>query len=810
MKGLRLQGIGSAWGITPRVILVAAVFGGVSLLTIVSGLHFRVPGTGTITDPREIFVILGAALTGPLAGMLTGLLASLADPGSSIRFHVIATHIIGCVWVGYAYRRVVYPRRTIAGFLAAWNGVVFIYYFLCSLPVLVVERVAFPAFFQTIVSGGGPFLAAVLHLYEGWVMEYLLTAVTTSVVLLILPAGYRHPLWVNVRKGTGGRTPVQRSFRRTLGIRLTAWFLLTSLLPLAILALFVRGHFRSLVLDERAAGEMQLVRVVARVLAEGDGTDPARSLSSIASSAGGSWAVLDTTDGLIAGFAIPPGDHSPLRDLSPESRSVLAAGGDGYTIDERDGMMLVYARVPGRPWRVVLAREMDATYRALRAFGEASMLRVAASLLTMSVIAGIAIWLIVGAPMRRLATAVERFGKGDRTVRVDTGQMSDETAVLGRAFNEMAENIGILHGGLEQEIRDRRSMEQALRESERKFHEMAEFLPQPVFETDLNGRITFANRAAFHAFRLADAMPLAGLNILDRVTDEDRPRAGENFSRLTRGESFHGAEYVMVRFDGSAFPALVHTGLVVADDVAVGVRGVVTDISGQKEAAAVLRKALAEKEVLLREVHHRVKNNLQVISSLLSLQADAIVDVRDRALFRESEDRVRSMALIHERLYKSSDVAWVDFQQYLESLVTSLFASYRRPGITYALEVDDCRMPLDVAIPCGLIVNELVTNALKHAYPDGTAGVVQVSLRTTDGHAHEMCVADDGAGLPAEIEPATTRSLGLSLVGILTHQIQGRLVIERGAGTAFRIHFTCAPPPHAAAGPAPVAAMKGT
>jgi two-component sensor histidine kinase len=158
-------------------------------------------------------------------------------------------------------------------------------------------------------------------------------------------------------------------------------------------------------------------------------------------------------------------------------------------------------------------------------------------------------------------------------------------------------------------------------------------------------------------------------------------------------------------------------------------------------------------------------------------------------LFKESEGRVRSMALIHERLYKSDDFARVEFREYVDSLVSTLFISYQRPGIIPEINICDCQLPLDTAIPCGLIINELISNALKHAYPDDRTGKVTVSMLETDDGLLEMDVHDDGIGLPADIEPDTTKTLGLNLVSILTRQLQGTLRIERNAGTGFHITF---------------------
>jgi two-component sensor histidine kinase len=204
-----------------------------------------------------------------------------------------------------------------------------------------------------------------------------------------------------------------------------------------------------------------------------------------------------------------------------------------------------------------------------------------------------------------------------------------------------------------------------------------------------------------------------------------------------------------------------------------------------------LKASLQEKEVLLKEIHHRVKNNLQVISSLLSLQSAKVEDEQVLEMFAESRDRVRSMALVHEKLYQSSDLAQVDFGEYVHSLVAQLTRTYHQTGDgAVALQVDaqDVALSIDMAVPCGLIINELVSNALKHAFPDGRNGKIRISLRAKrDGFALE--VTDNGVGFPDDKDFLNSESLGMQLVALLVEQIQGRIELDRRKGTTFRITF---------------------
>jgi two-component sensor histidine kinase len=205
----------------------------------------------------------------------------------------------------------------------------------------------------------------------------------------------------------------------------------------------------------------------------------------------------------------------------------------------------------------------------------------------------------------------------------------------------------------------------------------------------------------------------------------------------------------------------------------------------------VVRASLREKEVLLKEIHHRVKNNLQVISSLLNLQARYLADPAARAIFSQSQNRVQSIALVHERLYESADLSHVDFGKYLTVLLDNVFETYAATsrGISKIIEVEAANLSVDLAIPCGLIVNELVTNALKHAFPGGRAGTVRVSLHESPGGVLDLAVGDDGVGIPPDIDPRNTLSLGLDLVVTFAEQLSAELNIVREGGTCFQFRF---------------------
>jgi two-component sensor histidine kinase/CHASE1-domain containing sensor protein len=203
-----------------------------------------------------------------------------------------------------------------------------------------------------------------------------------------------------------------------------------------------------------------------------------------------------------------------------------------------------------------------------------------------------------------------------------------------------------------------------------------------------------------------------------------------------------------------------------------------------------LSAALNAQEILLRELHHRVKNNLQVIASLFSLQARYLPDPRYREIFEESRNRVFSIALAHEKLYRSKDLGRIDFSEYARNLVSHLHSMLGpNSAINVVTDIHEVTLPVETAIPCGLVINELVTNAFKHAFPAGRQGAIRVVLREVGPARWLVAVEDDGIGLPAQISLGKTDSLGLDLVSILATQIGAEVEVNRERGTSFKLTF---------------------
>ncbi len=331
-----------------------------------------------------------------------------------------------------------------------------------------------------------------------------------------------------------------------------------------------------------------------------------------------------------------------------------------------------------------------------------------------------------------------------------------------------------------------RQAEDALRKSEEKFRDIFEGSRDAIFLCNAYGRLVDANEAA-ESLTGRDGEQLNRMTLFDLFGKDSLDEAQAMFSYVMEGESAAG-EARFAKPDGTG-PDVEYGAKRMFIGETPFLHFTARDVSERKHAEDKIRASLAEKEILLKEIHHRVKNNMQIISSLLNLQTDYVEDPQAQDLFIESRNRISSMALVHEELYRSKDLSKVDLKEYVDKLVPRLLYSFgETKDIDRECSVEDARLTIRQAIPLGLIINELVTNSLKHGFPARESGVVGVSIRIREGNV-EVEVFDDGIGLPDDLDLAETQTLGMQLVTGLVSQLYGDLEVIRGGGARFRIVF---------------------
>ncbi len=300
------------------------------------------------------------------------------------------------------------------------------------------------------------------------------------------------------------------------------------------------------------------------------------------------------------------------------------------------------------------------------------------------------------------------------------------------------------------------------------------------------------NRAAERLFGYpaeeAIGSPISFVMPPDRVHEEN-----QIIDRLKRDEYIDHFETVQRRKDGQEFPvSLTISPIKDATGKIIGASKSVRDISDKKRAEEQIQASLREKEVLLREIHHRVKNNLQVIYSLLRLQSKLVTDPKASALFKDSQARVKAMALVHETLWQSKNLSRIDMSEYYRTLTRRLFESYGISSDTLGLNLNiaPVSFSMETAVSCGQLINELVSNCLKHAFPNGRTGDVTVELLSNGNDTYLLTVSDNGVGLPPDFEVGKAESLGWQLVPMLVEQLNGTFELQESAGTTVRLTFS--------------------
>ena len=358
-----------------------------------------------------------------------------------------------------------------------------------------------------------------------------------------------------------------------------------------------------------------------------------------------------------------------------------------------------------------------------------------------------------------------------------------EVKLLEELSNDLSFGLKAMRARFEKE-----KVERALRESEAKFRSFIETAEEGVWIIDEKAKTNYVNDAMLKILGYT-RNEMIGHSFFEFMDDENKNYAKKKLERRKKGigEKY---DFKFIHKNGSSVWTIISAKPLYKNSKFIGSLGMLTDITKRKEMEEELKKSLNEKEMLLKEIHHRVKNNLMVISSLLNLQSNYIKNKEDFDMFRESQNRAKSMALIHELLYRSDDLKSIDFGDYMGTLIKDLFNTYINDPSNLKLNLDLQNIKLDIntSIPLGLIVNELVSNSMKYAFPDGREGEINISLKVEDGE-YILIVGDNGVGIPDDIDFRNTDSLGLQLVINLTQQIDGEIELNKKHGTEFIIKF---------------------
>ena len=329
-----------------------------------------------------------------------------------------------------------------------------------------------------------------------------------------------------------------------------------------------------------------------------------------------------------------------------------------------------------------------------------------------------------------------------------------------------------------------------LKQSKSRLSSIMSSMVDLLFAFDKEGRFTFYHSGAKAALFL-EPDQLIGKKHVDVMPTHINELFVRAFKKVGKGEVVD-YEYWLDAGEGVRWFS-VKLSPMFLDGEFIGAVAVIRDISERKRDEEKIKASLAEKEVLLKEIHHRVKNNLQVISSLLSLQSGYINDKQTLEVFKNSQERVLAMALIHEKMYQSESLSQINFGEYINSLITSLFQSYylKQGKVRLKTQIEEVTLDIDTAIPLGLILNELISNSLKHAFPGDKRGELRINLKECNEEEYDytLIIGDNGVGLPDGLDVQNSGSLGIVLVNSLIRKLKGVVDLDRKNGTTFTIKF---------------------
>ncbi|HUW42124.1 MAG TPA: histidine kinase dimerization/phosphoacceptor domain -containing protein [Rectinemataceae bacterium] len=444
--------------------------------------------------------------------------------------------------------------------------------------------------------------------------------------------------------------------------------------------------------------------------------------------------------------------------------------------EDRTTWLASVARVSGPAWYVLVLYPESNFFASLRRlYIEVAVLSIAAGLL------GFFIWRLrfrrIGRALEGISLEAERISRGSYRELEEFGEGFREFERVGRSLDSMIAGI--------------RSRESVLRDRERGFREILEKIGLAAIGVDQDGRIVFVNTFLLEVSGYA-AAEIIGKTLRIFLPD-DESLATCPFTRMLRGDRLSPSVQCLWRMK-SGEERLMEWNLAVNLDAAgalAGVTGIGVDVTEKTRQRAALEASLQEKEILLKEIHHRVKNNLQIVTSLLSLQDEERADEKLSGYLAEARSRINSIALVHESLYGSENLGDLDFGQYADDLARELLGDEFPVPVDLRVRSSPLMLSLIEAIPCGLILNEALTNIRKYAFPPGWEGERIVELEVAEGEDGKARIRlrDNGVGLPPLFDASTADSLGLTIMRLLAAQIGGSIELRSEAGTLVELEF---------------------
>lgn len=751
-----------------NAFLIAVATGTISLISIITNVHFYIPGTNALSDAREIFNSLGAAISGPIGGIIIGTISCLISPTDELRYYIIFQHWMSAVWIGWAYKKLVYEKTGMPHLAWAWILLIFVYYIPSYIPVYIITYFFFPNVYISFVGGSFPPIEALLKLYYGWIPEIIFTTVYTTLIIIALPEAYRKPLWgktVTI-KYSQLKSGVFRNFwrkkfnRNYLAIRLSLWFIILFTIPLTFLGVFTRNYFEEYFLKAEAVQQQESIERVQRMASlAGKEISRIHQIIDEMNKTGTRIIIIINKD-----FEISYGP-SKLSGLSPyfplftnDLKKLILSRTKGYYIDEQNGSAVAFQKINFEDKYIISFSPPGKYKNDLSDFANLITKNLGITLLVISLLSGIIIWLLIGRPLKRLTLVTEQIGSGNYDVNATFSEMTDEVLVLGNAIDDMKHNI--------------KSSQNKLEESELKFRTLFETANDAIVIIDREKIIDFNSKTS---------------EFLQLEENEIRHKSILNFSPLVQSDGSYSLETIKEKIaqalNGNPqffeWDMLRPNGIVFETEISLNrieikndsyVQAIFRDISDRKknEKELVKAKEAAEKSDQLKseflaQVSHEIRTPLHLILSNLAMIKEVhgenilpslkkYLDNTKLASNRMTRtiESIINMAELQVGVYQPKYSSFDIVKDILDDLHKefSILAELKHLDLELIVNTENCIARCDKNSLINIFSN-IIDNAIKFT----DSGNVSIKVEEVNSNFIGVRISDTGVGISKEYLP---------------------------------------------------------
>ncbi len=649
--------------INKKNLFISVLFGAAAYLIIINKIFFTLPGTQLLTDPREIFLILGSAITGPVGGIIIGIISSLAEPNKDMIYYVAAQHILGGFLVGLFYKKLIFEKFRMPLLFLAWIVLVFIYYFFFYIPIFVFTFIVYNSFIDSMIKGDLSLFTTLFNVYKGWIPEFIFTAIFTSLFLVAMPERFRKPIWgkpvdVSINNIPDAEQKLSSETIYTnniLPIRLILWFILLAVVPILLLGISIRKDVIDSVLKHEAQLRESLTNTYKQKFYELPRKDLINNLKEIMKDVDGELFIM----GKLGEYALCVDSvnegRSVALDYSPDIVNRIIKMKNGRIIDQEKNISIGFATYQGKmhDFMIVSVSNPKTILEISSRLEKDVFSKLAVGLVFISISLIIIIWILIKIPLTKFKTVISKFSQGNRDIRVPANEMNDEIKVLAEYFNRMADNLIDTNRSLEKEISQHIEVEQKLRESEERWKFALEGAGDGVWDWNAeNNKVFFSSRwkslLGYNDNEISDSLD----EWSSRIHPDDKEKCFNDLQKYFDGYTPHYLnEHRILCKDGS-YKWILDRGKIVEkteNGKPLRVIGTHTDIDAQKKIIDELKK----KNIFIQEVLDNLPIGL-ALNKIDSGQAEYL-NKKFSEIYGWTADKITDIPHFFELIYPDPD-----------------------------------------------------------------------------------------------------------------------------------------------------------